>query len=207
MKTLFNFLAKQTFGDMTAFWLEFNGKIGFSLIPADMENQIPEHRPNRNDEQALQGIRKAWKCDFTSADINSAIQFKISGDSYSGGFAPGESMMNSGSVQKLNFVSLDEIPDGRILIMRDERGLELKQTYRYTEGDRFIRIHTSITNHAMEPVNLEYLATFALDQLSLFQPDAGTECYDLIRWRSNWSNEGRIEPRPIEEPGLIPLEF
>ena len=59
----------------------------------------------------------------------------------------------------------------------------------------------------MEPVNLEYLATFALDQLSLFQPDAGTECYDLIRWRSNWSNEGRIEPRPIEEPGLIPLEF
>ena len=207
MVALFNFLAKQTSGDRKAFRLEFNGKTGFPLIPADMAGLVPERRPDRNDELTLQGIRKAWKCDFTSADISSAIQFNISGDSYSGGFAPGESMMNSGSVQKLNFVSLDEIPDGRILIMRDERGLELKQTYRYTEGDRFIRIHTSITNHAMEPVNLEYLATFALDQLSLFQPDAGTECYDLIRWRSNWSNEGRIEPRPIEEPGLIPLEF
>lgn len=203
MEALFNFLAEQTSGDRKAFRLEFNGETVFPLIPADMAGPVPERRPDRNDEQTLQGIREAWKCDFTSADISSAIQFNISGDFHSGCFAPGKSMMNSGSVQKLNFVSFDEIPDGRILIMKDGRGFELKQISRCMEGNSFIRVQTSVTNHGTEPVNPEYLTTFAWEQLSLCRPDIGEECHDLMRW----SSEGRVEPRAIEEPGLIPPEF
>lgn len=207
MEALFNFLAEQTSGDRKAFRLEFNGETVCPLIPADMAGPVPERRPDRNDEQTLQGIRKAWKCDFTPAVISSAIQFNISGDSHFGCFAPGKSMMNSGSVQKLNFVSFDEIPDGRILIMKDEGGFELKQIYRCMEGNSFIRVQTSVTNHGTEPVNPEYLTAFAREQLSLCRPDTGAQCHDFMRWRSSWSSEGRVEPRAIEDPGLIPPEF
>ena len=41
MVALFNFLAKQTSGDRKAFRLEFNGKTGFPLIPADMAGTPP----------------------------------------------------------------------------------------------------------------------------------------------------------------------
>ena len=91
--------------------------------------------------------------------------------------------------------------------MKDGRGFELKQISRCMEGNSFIRVQTSVTNHGTEPVNPEYLTTFAWEQLSLCRPDTGEECHDLMRWRSRWSSEGRVEPRAIEEPGLIPPEF
>jgi len=198
----FQLLRQQTFGDMTALWYAEKGKVDFTLVPAGMEKEIAEHRENFNDTVACRGLRKALGCEFTAYQAENAIQFKISGDAYWGSFSAGSSMRNSESVGLLKKYELLPMEDGVRLVMTDERGLELVQTVRYTNGDSFVRIATSITNKGEQSVDLEYLASFSLGMLSPFRNDDGCEAYEILRWLSNWSNEGRLEQRRVEELGL-----
>ena len=194
---------KQTFGDMTAFWYESNGKIAFAMVPAGMEKQMKPHREFLDaDTPALRGFVKALNMKIPAYDVGNAIQFKIAGDAWQNGFSAGCSMLNSESVKLLRNYELLPLEDGVKLVMSDERGLELVQTVRHSDGDSYVRIATSVTNRGTAPVDLEYLASFSLGMLSPFQADDGCEAYEVLRWRSNWSNEGRLEQRPAEELGL-----
>ena len=202
MTAKFNILATHQFNDITAFWLEEDGKVGFTIIPSGMEGEIASHRLDLSSSECIRRMCQARKCDCPAYQVSNAIQLKIAGDAYGGAFSPGETLFNSKSVDRLQDFKLLELPDGMKLVMTDDRGLELSQTYRCLPSDKFIRVKTVICNHSTEAFDLEYLPSFSLGMLSLFQLDDGSECYDIIRWLSNWSNEGRLEQRPVEEYGL-----
>lgn len=195
-------IAKQTCGDITLLWFKKDNIITFSMIPAGMESKIPEHRADRNQELSVQGIRKALKCNFNAINQDSAIQYKIAGDSYAGGFASGLSMKNSGSLWHLQEPKLKIKPNGAEIIQKDDRGLEFRQIFSWEKGKPFLKVRTEVVNKRKKTLTLEYMPSFSLGLLSLFQPDDGPECYEVCRWLSNWSNEGRCERNAIEELGL-----
>lgn len=194
--------AKQTYGDMTVIWYRNENIITFTMIPAGTESMIPQHRMDRNADPSVQGIRKALNCNFNAVNQDSAIQYKIMGDSYAGGFSAGLTMKNSGSIDHLRKPELKIKQNGAELIQKDDRGLEFRQTISWKKGQQFLKIQTSVANKGKKALTLEYMPSFSLGMLSLFQPDDGPECYEVCRWLSNWSNEGRCERNAVEELGL-----
>ena len=195
-------LAKQKFGDMIALWYKKENLITFSLIPEGMESEIAAHRTSRNEEISLQGVRKAFNSDFPSVNQDSAIQYKVCGDAYPHGFAAGVSMRNSESLSLLQEPELKLSADGAVILQKDDRGLCFRQVYQWRKDSPLLKISTSMENTGNEDIPLEYVSSFSLGLLSLFQPDDGPDCYEVFRWLSNWSNEGRLERRAAEDHGL-----
>lgn len=195
-------LAEKTFGDMTALWYKKGNLISFTLIPDGMKADIASHRSDRNDEISVQGVRKADGSNFASHKLENAIQYKICGDAYPQGFSAGVSMRNSESIAHLQEPELILTADGAEIIQHDDRGLLFHQIYRWREGSPLLKISTSVENIGKESVALEYFSSFSLGLLSLFQRDDGPDSYEVFRWHSSWSNEGRLELRAAEEHGL-----
>ena len=194
--------AKQTFGDITLLWFKKDKILTFSMIPAGMENKIADHRADRNHLPSVQGIRKALNASFGSINQDSAIQYKVTGDSYDSSYSPGISLRNSESIRHLLEPELKIKSNGAEIIQKDDRGLVFHQVISWEKGKPFLKIQTSVVNKGKKTLTLEYMPTFTLGMLSLFQPDDGPECYEVCRWSSNWSNEGRCERNAIEELGL-----
>lgn len=181
--------AKQKFGDMTALWYKKENLITFSLIPDGMEAEIADHR-----------IKNESNCEAVNQE--SAVQFKVSGDAFVSGFSAGVSMRNSESISHLQEPELNLSEKGAEIIQKDDRGLLFRQVYQWKKDSPLLKISTSVENSGTEDIELEYFPSFSLGLLSLFQPDDGPDCYEVFRWLSNWSNEGRMECCAAEEHGL-----
>ena len=100
MTAKFNILATHQFNDITAFWLEEDGKVGFTIIPSGMEGEIASHRLDLSSSECIRRMCQARKCDCPAYQVSNAIQLKIAGDAYGGSFSPGETLFNSKSVDK-----------------------------------------------------------------------------------------------------------
>ena len=199
---IFEEIGRVAFGDMTAMFFREKGKICFTLVPAGMEEEIPEHCKLLNDTVGCRGYTLSGDRNVLAIQPESAVQFKIAGDAYWDNFSAGRTLRNSGSVDQLLFDGLRQEEGNAVLLFHDARGLRLEQTMRHLPGRPWIEINTTLTNSGSDVVTVEMLSSFSLGLLSPFQPDDGVECYRIHRWSSNWSGEGRHESRSVEELGM-----
>lgn len=83
-----------------------------------------------------------------------------------------------------------------------EDGYVIMHTLRHFENRRGFEINTEFINNSGEPVELEMLTSFALDNLSPMQEGDGPEKYFLHRFYGGWSLEGKHTKVPLEELAL-----
>ncbi len=191
----------RAFGDMTALWFDHAGSLVFTLVPASRAGDIVPHRDRIPSAPANRGFGPDGM-DVTVPPSN-CVQYKLSGDAMCGHFAPGITLRDSESVRRLAFKESHDLPDGVELVFEDAaRALTAVQTLRKDPDAPCVQVSTTLENRGAAPVRIEFLSSFSLGFLSPFRPDAGPGAYRVLRWRSFWSNEGRLESLPAEELGL-----
>lgn len=196
---IFELLRKVECGDMTLLYMKEGEKVMFTMVPAGMEAQIATHRRSLRKTLGCRGAVRALGCDFPAVRPESLVQFKAAGDAYWDNFSAGCTMRNSGSVDLLKFTGQKEENGAVVTSFADSRGLAVDHIVRHEAGKPCLEITTSIRNTGTGTVKLEYLASFSLGLLSPFQADDGSGCYRIHRCFSNWSAEGRLENRSVEE--------
>lgn len=142
------------------------------------------------------------------AQVNtfSLIQAKRRQDSYDKNFSNGSAIFNSETSRSLTFTSQ--------LIVRSGAGVHVTTVLSDPDGDRYtqelvwqadghrLKTWTTFTNRTAAVQTLDALASVCLAGLSPFHQRQRIGNLDLIRLRSKWAMEGRLEQRPIEEYGL-----
>ncbi|MBE5914972.1 MAG: alpha-galactosidase [Pseudobutyrivibrio ruminis] len=140
--------------------------------------------------------------------IDSAVQVKIMGDTYNGGYAPGVTMRQSPTVTGFEYKEQsvktgDDTTEIKTLL-EDERGYLVCHHLTYIEGENVIRTYSSFKNNSSKEVTLETLSSFSLGKLSPLMDKDGAETLKLHRIRSVWSMEGRKETISLEDLQLEP---
>ncbi|HSH95456.1 MAG TPA: glycoside hydrolase family 36 protein, partial [Roseimicrobium sp.] len=133
------------------------------------------------------------------------VQVKLAEDHGAGGFLAGMTMRDSSTVQ-----SLRRQPDeftgeaGRIItVLENESGsLRLKQHLEASAVEGAMFAWTEITNTGNEAVALEHLSSFVLAGMTPFAADDAPCRLRVHRFRSWWSNEGRLQTQFLEELNL-----
>ncbi len=201
---IFEVINEFELGDMRGILFKDGETVSFTVIPAAMADKIAEHRRKLNDLPSCRDICQALKFDIPALHNESMAQLKIAGDGYAGGFSAGTTLRNSQSCEKMKFKAFRENSPGNFTVtFEDEaRGLGLEQNFVYQSGQTFFTITTTLCNRGSEAFVLDMLYSFSLGCLSPFQAEDGAEKYKVHRWLSNWSHEGRIESKFIEEHNL-----
>ena len=140
--------------------------------------------------------------------IEPLVQVKIQGDDYPGGFSHGHSMRNSETAFRFKYEDqqvLEENDSKTIVTMlKDDRGHAIEHRLTWHYGFSAIEACSVFHNSSPEPVCLEMLSSFAMGELTPFEPDDAPGALILHRLRSAWSAEGRLESRTVEELELEP---
>ena len=171
------------FGDMIIRYdLDEEHHVGMILYPAE---KIPVKEPEKQ------------------ATLDPMVQVKLTGDMYQGCYAPGNTLRNGESTQRLKMAAQDLIErDGKKIIrttLKDERGYQAVHDVIWEKEARFIRIHCSYENLSREDIMLELLSSFSLNGIS---PYLDGDCAGEIRvhrLQSRWSQEGRHLEQTMEE--------
>ena len=176
-------------GDMTVRYLtdSEDGQTGLMLLPLEAAYyKMPEKDMN----------------------MESLVQFKLTGDIYNEAYAMGASMRNGESVRRLRYHSQScETDKGGIRIdtvLRDDRMYEVTHHLEWKEGMPYVRMYCTFENKSQASCKLEMMESFSLGGLSPYLEGDGHECLNLHRIRSVWSQEGRHEVIPVEDLQLEP---
>jgi alpha-galactosidase len=180
---------------------ELSGRVALELIPSAMLDRVV---PRRTSLRGLPFIDAMPGNDpWPAAPLESLVQIKLVGDQYTGAFAQGHTMRNSGSVDRFRFHAQDvDQRNGALTIrttLRRADGCELLHHLRAREGEPVIEITTTFRNGSTAPVTLEMLSSFSLAGITPFAPDDAPGRLRVHRFRSSWSAEGRLETRSIED--------
>lgn len=97
----FEIYSKFKLHDMTVCFLKKDNALIFTIIPAEMEADIPAHRPAMCDTTSCRAVAEAFNYDFPGAVPECMMQYKLAGDAYADQHAPGNTMRNSESVSRL----------------------------------------------------------------------------------------------------------
>ena len=177
--------ARFEFGDMRLLYFLRDNVMTMTLVPAGYEEKMVE-KPNCAGEPL--------------------VQAHIAGDIYGAGFTQGRSLRGGQTTQGLKFVSQKVEQAGEttrvITLLRDERGLEAAHVVNYRAGNRFISVHTALTNGMSREIALELLTSFTLGDITPFAADKGH--LQLTRLLSCWSNEGQVLSQSAEEMQIEP---
>jgi len=207
-------IGRAAFGDMTAIWYDYTDShvILFSMVPTAKVGAMANHREWLDkDDEAHKGNAIYRKSEHAGSAISAEGCLQLHFDTDPGevinpdSFGAGFTLRGSHCSFMLAFQKLEVAPDNTqaVLTFRDDaHGLEARQCYRYTPGERWITVNTTLTNIGTAPRTLNYLASFSLGMLSPFQADAGADCYTMLEWHSDWSGEGRLEERHVEDAGF-----
>ena len=179
-------LKEYTFGDMVfRYLLDEEQHVGLLAYPKGIP--LPEQ------------LRK-------KAKLDSMVQLKLTGDIYNGAYAPGNTLRNGESVDRLIYKSQEIDTPGPekdnvtvITTLCDSRGYEVKHCLQWDSGQASVRVWNEFTNQSAEPVSLEMFASFSLTGIS---PYLEGDCHNEIqvhRLRSYWSQEGRLSTQTMEE--------
>lgn len=182
-------LKEYNLGDMVARYLtdSVSGQTGLMLLPLEAAcYEMPEKDMN----------------------MESLVQFKLTGDIYNEAYAMGTSMRNGESVRRLRYHSQScEEDKGGIRIdtvLRDERMYEVTHHLEWKDGMPYVRMYCTFENKSKASCKLEMMESFSLGGLSPYLKGDGHECLNLHRIRSVWSQEGRHEVIPVEDLQLEP---
>lgn len=140
--------------------------------------------------------------------IEPLVQIKILGDDYPGGFSHGHTMRNSESVHRFQYEEqhVAEEPGSKtvVTVLKDDRGLSLEHRLTWYYDGEALESCSVFRNGGSENVSLEMISSFALGEITPFEPDDAPGMLVLHRLRSSWSAEGRLESLPIEDLELEP---
>lgn len=188
------------------YFIDDTGVPALSILPIQLEGQISKRRQFINHDQGVNPLHMVFQQDFPACKQSNLIQLKIIGDAHPGAFAGGTTMTNSPSSANLRFVSQkrDAFDGGFTIVTRleDERGLKARHHLTSWHDQPFLEVFTTIENTSPNPISIEMISSFCLGGLSPFQSDHGSEKYNIHRFSSTWSAEGRHECKPIEELNL-----
>ena len=194
-------LATYTIKDIVIhYWIDENQIPSISITPSQSDKQTTDLRQLPIDDPKMSNE----VCE-TSAPAHpqpNLVQLKLVGDAQPIGFSGGSTMTNSASIEKLRFVSQSKEQNTITTELADDRGLRAKHKLTTWENQPFIEVRIEISNESDSDIHLEMLASFCLGGLSPFQPDQGSGKYQIHRFMSAWSAEGRHECKPIEELNL-----
>ena len=141
-------------------------------------------------------------------EIDALIQLKLEGDVYTGAYASGKTMRQSGSVQKMKFerqeITEDPSHTEIITCCRDERGYEADHHLIWKNGAETLESFVVFRNQSASVCGLELLESFSIGGITPFAPGDAPEHLVLHRLRSDWSMEGRLESDPLEKLNLEP---
>lgn len=141
-------------------------------------------------------------------EIDALIQLKLEGDVYTGAYAGGKTMRQSGSVQKMKFerqeVTEDPSHTEIITCCRDDRGYEADHHLIWKNGAETLESFVVFRNQSASVCGLELLESFSIGGITPFAPGDAPEHLVLHRLRSDWSMEGRLESDPLEKLNLEP---
>lgn len=178
-------------GDMTLRYTQVGGRVGLQVIPKSMVGEIAAPRETLEDGRTL-----AYEGD-------SLIHLAIAGTAAPAGFAQGRTMRNgpaTGSVQYVN-QSIGSSA-GRTVIatrFRSPLGFTCEHLLTYVEGEESLEVQTRFTNMGQLPLNLEMLSSFSLGFLTPFAADDAPGRLRIHRFRSSWSQEGRLDTQTVEQ--------
>jgi alpha-galactosidase len=134
---------------------------------------------------------------------HSLVQAKLRDDPAPGAHAHGATMAHGLSVAALTFrnQTVRHREDGGEIITNLERPGILRAAHRLRWSNTLpcLVVTVEIENLASEPIEVELLASFCLDDLTPYAIDDAPERLWLHRFRSDWSAEGRLESRLVEE--------
>lgn len=140
--------------------------------------------------------------------IEPLVQIKIQGDDYPGGFAHGHTMRNSKTAYGFQYEGQQVIErnDSKtiITVLKDDRGFIIEHHLVGYTGYAAFESFSVFQNGSSEPVCLEMLSSFAMGEITPFEPDDAPGALILHRLRSAWSAEGRLESRRVEDLELEP---
>lgn len=188
-------------GESLLLFYQQNNTITFTMIPADMEDQLAEHRTMLPEIPATKSILQRG-FPMPPDDLDSMIQFKLSTDRYFPQFFPGRSMRNSGSASALRFCGLDRTANGIIVRFQHPEGLIAEQIIELFPGKEYLKTYTRLIHNGDHELTLEYLTGCSLGMLSPFQPDDGWGKYYVHRFQAAWAGEGRPLVESMEEANL-----
>lgn len=170
-------------GDMAArYILDLGGHAGFELYPAALP--VPELRDK-------------------AAKLDPMVQIKLAGDIYNGAYAPGNTLRNGESVNRLLYKSQNALEDEEALTiitdLADSRGYEVQHYLRWEKGTAFITMWNELSNHSQDSISVEMLSSFSLTGLSPYLEGDGHNQMLAHRLMSRWSQEGALSTRTMEE--------
>lgn len=190
-------------GDMTVLFFKQDKSLAFTVMPAGMESLIPDHPTDISGTTACRGICAAHHSTQSSVTFENMVQFHVRGDEFGTGYAPGESMVNNGTVCKLEFVSQEKAGDAiRTVFRHPGHNVLATQEMVWHAGEKFLEINTTLENDGDGRLTIDMLDSFQMGMLSPFAADDGPDRYHLHRTASYWSMEGRQIDDPIEHLAL-----
>ena len=184
-------IAGYELGDMQALYFsdQEKGNVELLLLPKGMTYQKKEI-DSFHDHQDL------------------VVQVKLTGDTYTGGYAPGVSMRADAAASPFCYTdqSVHETDTGKeiVTVLRDHRSHVAEHHLCYREGAKVLESYSVFQNDAEEDAVLELLSSFSLGKISPFMEEDGHDTLFLHRIRSVWSMEGRKESLPFEDLQLEP---
>ena len=185
-------------GDMVIRYLqnERTKRVGMQLVPKSMVNEIVEHR-----ERVGPGGGFASEGD-------SLIHVALAGTPAAAGFAQGRTMRFSPPTQSLQYANQAVgSGSGRTTIatrFKSVLGFTCEHLLSWQDGDESVEVQTRLTNMGQLPLSLEMLTSFSLGYITPFAADDAAERLMLHRFRTSWSQEGRLDSGSIEQLHLEP---
>lgn len=183
----FKTLNKYILGDMVAhFFVDEEMHIEWMLYPKKLAENVCFPKYQRTSYSLVQA--QLWK------------------DNYDKNFSNGETMFNSETSRKMTYVDQQvNKHDNQILIvttLKDQHDNLYHQYIEYQSNTQKLNLWSDFTNKEDSTVKLEYLTSFVLNSISPFTSENIPGNLNLIRMRSKWAMEGRVEERPIEDYDL-----
>ncbi len=192
----------QQVSDFTArYGLDEESRIGLELFPTALANGIVPRRRGLAGSPYIDAIPGAGNP--LAFVVDSLVQVKIAGDSYTGGFAQGHTMRNSPSLDRFQFESRAIRRNGDrttvLTILRSAQGHRIEHRLGWEAGDVAAEVTMTFVNESSAPVILEMLSSFSLGGITPFHTADAPGRLRVHRFRSVWSAEGRLETRTIEQ--------
>lgn len=168
------------------YWIDENKHVEWTIYPKIM-------------------AKKVCKPDFQKNTL-SLVQSKLAHDAYDKNFSNGLTMFNSQTSREMVFVDQKENHDINGLMvtttLKDQHQNLYDQKILFDSKMKRLKIWTEFTNTTSQTEKLEYLTSFVLNSLSPFYGRQLADNLQLIRLRSKWAMEGRVEQRLIEDYDL-----
>ncbi|MBC2596012.1 alpha-galactosidase [Ruficoccus amylovorans] len=170
-----------------------SGKTELHLCPAEAESRKVEHRKSITGRPECKVIKPIVEVP------DSMVQLKLASDHLQVNFTGGMTMQDSASVENLAFVGEEVGATGIVTRFQDERhGLVVEQHLEAGPVEGTLLAWSTVINQGESPLTLEMLSSFVLSGITPFVSDDAPGRLKVHRFRSWWSNEGRLCSESVE---------